>query len=315
MKIRALCATGLVALALPAVASAGSSISNRLHRADHALGKAQDAADAGDDAGVVSGLKGANRQTSLALKAALRRVVADRDNADVTLADVTDQFDSNAQTALDMLDGASPAVVGAINATLAATDLGRGQVLTTVQGLGDLEPDWGDSLTQIADDAVSEVSTASDNYDGSTLSAGAMATLTAFVAHETDAAGAIVAEVASIGGNPDALLDVDMLDGLEGTVADAADALGSVTGLDGANAAAVSDAAAKLVTLDGVVTSMVDALGGVDYGYDDSGDTYDDSGASYDTGYADGYADALDGWGWAPRGHGYHGWNDSGYGG
>ena len=83
MKVRAMCAAGLIAAAaVPATASAGTTIKKRLHRADVALNKALDAADDGNDARVISGLKGANRQTNLALKSTLRLVVRDRRDAD-----------------------------------------------------------------------------------------------------------------------------------------------------------------------------------------------------------------------------------------
>src|SRR5439155_12065081 len=121
-----------------------NSIASRLHRADIALNRAQDAADAGNDAGVVSGLKGATRQTNLALKAVLRLVKAGRDGADQALSDVTDQQDANAVAAIDLLDGASSTVIDAVNTTLVAVDTGRGLILTTIQGLGDNEVDWGD---------------------------------------------------------------------------------------------------------------------------------------------------------------------------
>jgi len=288
MKVRALCATGLVAVSVvPATAAANSSIRSRLHRADVALNHAQDAADAGNDAGVVSGLKGATRQTNLALKAALRMVKGDRNNADQALSDVTDQQDANALAAIDLLDGASSTVVGAINTTLIAADTGRGQILTTIQGLGDNEPDWGDALTQITDDVVGELSAAGDNYGSSDLSTGgAEDVLTAYVSHETDAANAIFAEVANIGSNADAVLDGDALDNLESDVADAHDSLDSVTGTSAGNTTSISDAVTKLAALDTAVGQLADAVNGAS-----DSSSYDSSG------YWDGYSGDNSGYG------------------
>lgn len=255
MKVRALCAAGLVAVAaLPATASAGNSIRQRLHRADVALNKAQDAVDDGNDAKVVSSLRGVNRQTSLALKATLRLVAHDREDADIALEDTADQIDTNAQAVTDMLGDASSTMVEAINTTLAATDTGRGQILTTIQGLGDLEPDWADALTQLAGDAVNELTVAADNHDS--LSSDAEDVLDAFVAHETDAAGAIVAEVAKIAEDGDAELDGDLLDTLASDIEDAVDALGDVSG--------TGDVVTKLEALGDVVAELVDDAYGVD---------------------------------------------------
>ncbi|MCW2967621.1 MAG: hypothetical protein JWM71_1393 [Solirubrobacteraceae bacterium] len=296
MKVRALCAAGLVAIAaLPATAAASNSIKNRLHRANVSLNKAQDASDNGNDAGVVAGLKGAVRQTKLAQTAASRLVKNDRDNADVALSGVTDQQDANAQAAMDLLDSASATVVASVNTTLAATDSGRGQVLTLIQGLGDNEGDWGDALTQIADDAASEIADAADNFSSDTLSSAAETTLTDYVSHETDAAAAIVQELVSVGAQPDAGLDGDALDGLEGDVSDASDALDSVTGLATANATAVAAASTKLGTIDDAVSALSDAVNSADDYADDSG--YDDSGYGS----------------WTPPGGGYGSWNDNGY--
>lgn len=319
MKVRALCATGLVAAAaVPATASAGNSIRQRLHRADVALNKAQDAIDDGNDAKVVSSLRGANRQTSLALKATLRLVTRDRDDADIALDDTADQLDTNAQAVMDMTADASSDVIQAINTTLAAVDTGRGQILTTIQGLGDLEPDWGDALTGIADDAVAELSVAADNLDG--LSSDAEDVLATFASHETDAAGAIVAEVAEIAGDGDGDLDTDLLDTLEADTADAADALGDVSGLSGANATTIADAVTKLGALDDVVSGLLSDLDGAgDEGYwdDQDGGWWDDDEDSYSgdyvNGYTDGYADAFADWAWFPRGHGYRGWDGDGF--
>src|SRR4051812_9586256 len=112
MKLRALCASGLLVLAaVPATASASNSIGNRLHRADKSLRSAENAFDNGNDDAVVRGLKGATRQTKLALAAAARLVKRDRDGADEWLYEVTDQQDQNVQTALDLLDGSSGDVV------------------------------------------------------------------------------------------------------------------------------------------------------------------------------------------------------------
>lgn len=276
MKLRALCAAGLIAAAaLPAGASASNSIASRLHRADIALNRAQDAADAGNDAGVINGLKGATRQTNLALTATLRLVKGNRNGADQALSDVTDQQDANALAAIDMLDGASPAVVGAANTTLVAVDTGRGSVLTTIQGLGDNELDWGDALTQVADDAVGELSAAADSYGSADLSPAAENTLTAYVGHETDAAGAIFGEVQSIGSNADASLDGGALDNLASDTADAHDALDGVTGTSAANAAAISDAVTKLGTLGDAVGQLADTVNGAS---DSSGGFYDNGG-------------------------------------
>lgn len=311
MKVRALCAAGLVATAaVPATASAGNSIRNRLHRADLALNRAQDAADEGNDAKVVSSLRGANRQTSLALKATLRLVAHDRPGADAALADTTDQLDSNAQVAMDLLDGASGDVIGAVNSVLAATDTGRGAVLTAIQGLGDLEPDWTDALTRLADDAVGDIATAADDYDG--LGGDAKDTLTTFVSHEIDAAGAVVTAIDKVAADGDADIDYDALDALASGAADAADALGSVGALSAANKSTVDDVVAKLGTLGDAVTALVDAAGpsGGDWWGDPS--AYGDP--SYDDGYANGFSDAFAGWGWFPRGDGYRGWHDFGFG-
>ena len=309
MKVRALCAAGLLTAAVaPAAATARPSITNRLHRADVALNKAQDAADAGDDAGVVAGLKGANRQTALALTAALRLVAHDRDGADEALNDTTDQLSANAEAAMDLLGGASPAVVAAVNTTFVATDSGRGKVLTTIQGLGDLEPDWGDALTTIADDVANELATAADDLDAGDLSADAQSALTAYVAHETDAAGAIVTEIGNVAANPDAMLDGDALDQLDSDVADASDALDSAAGLAAANKTTVDAVVTKLNDLADAVSQLVDEVdssGAGSYG--------DGSGDSYDAGYANGYWDGFTDWAWAPRGRGYRGWDDSGW--
>jgi hypothetical protein len=305
MKVRALCAAGLVLVAAaPATASAGSSIRNRLHRADIALNKAQDAVDAGNEARVLSSLKGANRQTALALKATLRLVARDRDDADIALADTADQLDANAQAVTDMFGDASPAMVEAINTTLVAVDTGRGQILTTVQGLGDLEPDWADALTELADDAVTELTVAADNYEG--LSADAEDALSTFVTHETDAAGAIVAEVVAIATEGDAVLDGELLETLEADAADAADALDSVAGLAGANGTAVDEVVVKLQALGEVLITLVDDVYAGEDGYWDDEDYYDED-------YADGYDHAFAGWGWYPRGDGYRGWDDDGF--
>ncbi|MFL5845993.1 MAG: hypothetical protein ACJ762_14995 [Solirubrobacteraceae bacterium] len=304
MKVRALCATGLVAVAAaPATASAGTSIRQRLHRADVALNRAEDAVDDGNDAKVVSSLRGVNRQTSLALKATLRLVARDRDDADVALADTAEQLDTNAQAVTDMLGDASADMVTAINTTLAATDTGRGQILTTIQGLGDLEPDWADALTQLADDAVNEVTVAADN--AGSRSPAADDALDTYIARETDAAGAIVAEVAKLADEGDAELDGDLLDTLASDIEDAVDALDSVPGAD--------DSATKLTALGDVVVALADDA----YGYDEEGYWGDDEGSydeDYVDGYTDGYADAFDDWGWLPRGHGYRGWDDEGFG-
>jgi hypothetical protein len=327
MKVRALCATGLLAAAIaPAGASANNSIPNRLHRADVALNHAQDAADAGNDAGVVSGLKGATRQTNLALKSALRMVKGDRNNADQALSDVTDQQDANALAAMDLLDGASSTVVTAVNTTLIGVDTGRGQILSTIQGLGDNEVDWGDSLTQVTDDIAGELSAAGDNYGTSDLTNGED-TLTAYVSHETDAANAIFAEVANIGSNPDAQLDGDNLDNLESDVADAHDSLAGVTGTSAGNATAITDAVTKLDALDTAVGQLADAVNGASdsSSYDDSGYWDDNSGdnspAPSSGGSGSGVANVSGdgnnvnvggiqiiinnyGGGWAPRHHG-----------
>lgn len=310
MKVRALCAAGLsIAAVVPATAAARDTIQSRLHRADVALTKAQDAADDGNDAGVVSGLKGANRQTALALKSALRLVAHDRDSADEALSDTTDQLSANAQAAMDLLGGASSDVVDAVNATMVATDTGRGKVLTTIQGLGDLEVDWGDALTQIADDIANELSTAGDDLDSGDLSNGAEDTLTAYVSHETDAAGAIVTEIGKIAAEADSELDGDALDTLDSDVADAADSLGSAGGLRSANAATIEDVVTKLGDLGTAVGQLADEVNGAydeyagDYGYGD-----------YADGYADGYWDGFSDWAWVARGHGYHGWDDDGWG-
>jgi hypothetical protein len=233
-------------------------------------------------------------------------VSRDRDDADIALADTADQLDTNAQAVTDMLGDATSDMVVAINTTLAAVDTGRGQILTTIQGLGDLEPDWADALTELADDAVSELLVAADNYDG--LSSGARDVLDTFVAHETDAAGAIVAEIAELADEGDAELDGDLLETLEADTADAADALGDVSGLD--------DVVTKLEALDDVVAALVDDAYGYDdeeYWDDESWDDEDSYSGDYVDGYADGYADAFDDWGWFPRGRGYRGWDDEGF--
>jgi hypothetical protein len=309
MKVRALCAAGLVVVAAaPATASAGSSIRNRLHRADVALNKAQDAVDDGNEARVLSSLKGANRQTALALKATLRLVARDRGDADIALADTADQLDANAQAVTDMLGDASPAMVEAINTTLVAVDTGRGQILTTVQGLGDLKPDWADALAELADDAVTELTVAADNYEG--LSSDADDALSTFVTHETDAAGAIVFEVVAIAAEGDAVLDGELLETLEADAADAADALDSVAGLAGANATAVDEVVVKLQALGEVLSTLVDDVYAGEDDYWDDEEYYDED---YVDGYADGYADAFTDWGWSPRGDGYRGWDDDGF--
>ena len=314
MKVRALCAAGLsLAAVAPATAAARNSIQNRLHRADVALTKAQDAADNGNDAGVVSGLKGANRQTALALTAALRLVTHDRDNADVALSDTTDQLSSNAQAAMDLLGGASSDVVTAVNSTLVATDTGRGKVLTAIQGLGDLEVDWGDALTQITDDIANELSTAGDDLDAGDLSNGGEDALTAYVSHETDAAGAIVTEIGKIAAEADAQLDGDALDTLASDVSDAGDSLDSVGGLSSANTSTIADAVTKLGDLGDAVGQMADAVNGASSDYADYGGDYSGYSDGYDTGYADGYFDGFTDWAWAARGHGYHGWSDDGW--
>lgn len=315
MKHRALCAAVLcLAAVAPVTAAASNSIKNRLHRADVALTKAQDAADAGNDAGVISGLKGANRQTALALTAALRLVARDRDNADVALSDTTNQLSSNATAAMDLLGGASSDVVAAVNATLVAADTGRGKVLTTIQGLGDLEVDWADALTQIADEIANELSTAGDDLGAGELSNGGEDALTAYVSNETDAAGAIFTEIGKIAAEADADLDGDALDTLGSDVADAADALGSAAGLSAGNAAKISASVSKLGELGDAVTQLADQINGAagdEYGGDSSDDG--DSGDSYDAGYADGYWDGFTDWAWVARGRGYSGWNDEGW--
>jgi hypothetical protein len=312
MKVRALCAAGLSLAAIaPATAAARNSIQNRLHRADVALNKAQDAADDGNDAGVVSGLKGANRQTALALTSALRLVAHDRDSADEALVDTTDQLDANAQAAMDLLGGASSTVVDAVNTTLVAADTGRGRVLTTIQGLGDLEIDWADALTQITDDIANELSTAGDDLDAGDLSNGGEDALTAYVSQETDAAGAIVTEIGKIAAEADADLDGDALDTLDSDVADASDALDGVSGLSAPNTSAIADVVTKLGDLDDAVGQLANAVNGAydDEYADDSGDDYGD----YADGYSDGYFDGFADWAWARHGHGYHGWNDDGF--
>lgn len=326
MKVRALCAAVLLALAaVPATATAGTSISKRLQRADRALDRAQDAFDEGDDARVVSGLRGATRQTTLALRGTLRLVARDRRDAHVALEDTADQLDSNAVVAMDLTGGASSTVVAAINTTLAAVDTGRGQILTTVQGLGDLEADYADALVSLAGDAVTELAVAAENYDGE-LSADGDAALTAFVTHEVDAAGAIVAEVARLVEDGDAELDADALDELEADVEDAALALGEVT--TEADAAALDAVVAKLADLGAAVSALI----GDDYGYDEG--YWDEEGydeewspadedwhpgppppppAEFAHGYMHGYADAILDWAWFARGHGYRGWHDEGF--
>lgn len=329
MKLRAMCAAGLIAVAaVPATASAGTTIKKRLHRADVALNRALDAADDGNDARVISGLRGATRQTNLALKSTLRLVVRDRRDADIALERTAEQMDSNAQSTMDILAGASPDVVAAINAVLVATDTGRGQILTTIQGLGDLEPDWADALTSLADDAVSELTVAADNYGG--LSTEAEDALTAFAKAEIDAAGAIVAEVAALADAGDAEIDWDLLDGLEADAADAQDALDAVSGLSAANQATIDEVVTKLGTLSEAIGALVDAVDGAgeDYGYDDEEYGYDDEGWSgwhppppppppffgeFAHGYMHGYADAMADWEWFSHGRGYQGWYDEGW--
>ena len=313
MKVRALCATGLVAIAaVPASASASNSIQSRLHRADIALNRAQDAADAGNDAGVISGLKGATRQTNLALKAVSRLVKRDRDGADELLAEVTDQQDANALAAMDLLDGASSDVVAAVTTTLIAVDTGRGQVLTLIQGLGDNEVDWGDALTQVTDDAAGELAAAADNYGSADLSSAGEDALTAYVSHEADAADAVFAEVVNIGSNADAVLNGDALDNLQSDVTDAHDALSDVSGTSTGNASSISDAVTKLATLGDAVGQLADTVNGSYDGYGDPGSSYDNSGDGYDSGYSSGFQDGFAaGWFWAPphaHHHGYGGW-------
>ena len=323
-----MCAAGLITAAtVPATASAANTIKHRLHRADVALNKALDAADDGNDARVISGLKGANRQTRLALTATLRLVTRDRYDADIALERTADQLDTNAQAAMDILADASPDVVTAIGSTLVATDTGRGRILTTIQGLGDLEPDWADALTQLADDAVNELTVAADNYGG--LSADAEDALTSFASAEVDAAGATVTEVARLADEGDAEIDWDLLDSLEADTADAEDALDAVTGLSSGNEATIDGVVAKLGTLNEAVAALVDGLDGLDgldgedwYGYDDG--LYDDEGyydagpgfmdpAEFVHGFLHGYADAMAGWMWFGRGDGYRGWHGEGF--
>lgn len=329
-----MCAAGLIAAAaVPATANAGTTIKKRLHRADVALNKALDAADDGNDARTISGLKGANRQTNLALKSTLRLVVGDRRDADIALERTAEQMDTNATATMDILADASPDVVAAINSVLVSTDTGRGQILTTIQGLGDLEPDWADALTSLADDAVNELLVAADNYGP--LSSDAEDALTAYAKAEIDAAGAIVTEVAKLADEGDAEIDWDLLDSLEGDTADAQDALDAVEGLSGGNQATIDEVVSKLGTLNEAIAALVDIAGGGEddwYGYDD--ESYDDEyGYGYDEGdwygyaedvagdvedfvhgYLHGYADAMADWAWFGRGHGYKGWQDEGFG-
>lgn len=277
MKVRALCAAGLVILAAtPASAMAGNSIQNRLHRADVALNRAQDAVDDGAEAKVVSSLRGVNRQTALALKATLRMVTRDRYDADIALADTSEQLDTNAQAVTDMLGDATAPMITAIDTTLAAVTTGRERILATIRGLGDLEPDWADALTELADDVVLDLTVAADNYDG--LPSDAEDVLSAFVAQQTDAAGAIAGELVTLAEDGDAALDAELLETLAEDAADAADALDSVSGLASANADQVDDAVVKLEALEELVTGLADDAYGDDddYYWDDDEESYED---------------------------------------
>lgn len=247
MQVRVLCAAWALAIAgAPAPAAADSSIHNRLQRAGVALDRAQDAVERGADARVVSSLRGVNRQTSLAVRSTLRLVSRDRRDADIALAATTAQLAANAQTVSDLLGDASPPVAGAISATLAAVDAARRQILVTIEGLGDLGPDWADALTELASDAVAEVIIAADSH--ARLPRWAQDILTASVSRAAGTAGALFAAITVLAEDGDAALGPELLELLAADAADAAEALGEWPGL-GAVAArldALADTAAVL---------------------------------------------------------------------
>lgn len=253
---RTLCAAWALAIAgAPAPAAADSAIHDRLARAGVALDRAHDALDRGAEARVLSSLRGVNRQTGLAVRATLLLVSRNRRDADIALAATAAQLAVNAQTVSDMLVEASPPMAGAINATLAAVDAARRQILVTIEGLGDLGPDWADALTELADDAVAEVAIAADAHER--LPHWGHDILNTSVTRTTGTAGALLDAIVVLAEDGDAALGAELLAILAEDAADAAHALGGVPGL-GAAATRLDALAATAAALADEVDAYAD---------------------------------------------------------
>ncbi len=311
IKLRALCVAGLAVVALPvSSAMAGPSASERsitshLRSADRALKRVSKAVDEGNDAGIVSGLKAATRETSSALTTAKRVVKRDPDQGVDLLSTVTDQQEQNIAASIDAIDGGSSTVVTGASSALTSSLAGRSSALAAVTALSaDDEAGYGDSLTQLADDTVGDIAATADAYGDDGLTSDGTTALTTFLGGATSSADAIVAELVSVGGSDGADLDPDALGNLGDDIADATDALNGVTGLSGADAAAVTAAKAKLADLTTSVSTLADPAGG-----DDSGD--DDSGSGYGYGHGGGYGRGPGG----GFGRGFGGGQGGGFGG
>lgn len=248
MKLRVLCAAGLIAsAALPAVdAGAATPPSERsarahLRSADRALTSASAAARARSERRAAASLRAVTRETSTALSATLRVVRRTPSRGVALFASVAARQHANVNGALDLLGGASAGMARAAGSTLASASSGRASALVAVRALpAAAEAGYTGALSAAAADAAAELAVAAEAY-GARLSSRARAALASFVAADARGVRNTVAVLVA-----NAQLDGDVFVALFERVAEARETLADVTGLRGADAAAVRTAVAAL---------------------------------------------------------------------